>query len=82
METNRLKLVFIVISLLLFLPSVIVQSSPIERIILKKPIFGNLILASDLTIDSLMGGKYKAIDQIGPFFRENNHDQKWTMFNR
>lgn len=59
---NRFKLAVLAVTMSACLPLVVVRSSPCERIFLKKPIFGNLVFASDLTIDSLAGGKYRTID--------------------
>lgn len=35
---------------------------PSERIYFKKPTLGSLLFASDLTFDSLAGGKYRTVD--------------------
>lgn len=49
-----------------------VQSSPQEQRFLKQPIFGDLIFAVDLTLDSMMGGKYRTIDH--PYIYINTGD--------
>lgn len=53
-----LGLMFVIASTPIF----IVRSSPQERQFLKQPVFGNLNFAIELTLDSMMGGKYRTID--------------------
>ncbi|MBP7733651.1 MAG: hypothetical protein KA140_07845 [Caldisericia bacterium] len=70
MKVNRINLAVLAVIVSACLPMVVVRSSPSERIFLKKPIFGSLLFASDLTIDSLMGGKYRTVDH--PYIYTNS----------
>ena len=58
---KRLNYLFLLVLAISMAP-ICVRSTPPMRIFLKKPIFGNLIFATSLSLDSMMGGKYRAID--------------------